>query len=56
LEITDREFYVVTFCFVRQEWDLYAVTANSASGTRIPPGWVIPTEPTDEVWSSALKQ
>jgi len=35
---------------------MYAVPASSESGSRIPPGWVIPTEPTDEVWASALKQ
>ena len=40
---------------IRQEWDVYAVPASSESGSRIPLGWVIPAEPTDEVWASALK-
>jgi len=34
---------------------MYAVSAGSESGSRIPAGWVIPTEPADEVWASALK-
>jgi len=38
----------------RQEWDVYAVANSSGYGSRIPAGWVIPTEPTDDVWASAL--
>jgi len=40
---------------IRQEWDIYAVPTSSETGSRIPPGWVIPVEPADEVWASALK-
>jgi len=43
------------FVSIRQEWDMYAVRTSSETGSRIPQGWVIPVEPTDEVWASALK-
>jgi len=48
-------YSVDTFVKIRQEWDVYAVPAGSGSGSGIPPGWVIPSEPADEVWASALK-
>lgn len=48
-------YSVETFVKIRQEWDMYAVPTSSETGSRIPPGWVNPVEPTDEVWASALK-
>lgn len=48
-------YSIETFIKIRQEWDMYAVRTSSETGSRIPQGWVIPVEPTDEVWASALK-
>jgi len=43
------------YVLFRQEWDMYAVPAGAGTGSRIPPGWVTPTEPADDVWASALR-
>ncbi|XP_064624807.1 programmed cell death protein 7-like [Lineus longissimus] len=40
---------------IRREWDTFTVPDHVIGGSSIPQGWVVPYEPTDEVWASALK-
>jgi uncharacterized glyoxalase superfamily protein PhnB len=41
---------------IRQEWDMFLVPRGLPGGSSLPQGWVVPVEPTDDVWASALKQ
>ncbi|XP_051571329.1 programmed cell death protein 7 [Myxocyprinus asiaticus] len=39
---------------IRREWDQYLVPAEHPDGTSIPHGWILPDQPADEIWATAL--
>lgn len=38
----------------RSEWDMFVVAADHPDGSSIPQNWVMPDQPSDEAWASAL--
>ncbi|XP_006129300.3 programmed cell death protein 7 [Pelodiscus sinensis] len=40
---------------IRHEWDQYLVPADHPEGSCIPPGWVIPSLPTNDTWATAVR-
>ncbi|XP_067939764.1 programmed cell death protein 7-like [Watersipora subatra] len=52
---TQAEESLDTFLQIRGEWDRFLVPEHVAEATRIPQGWVTPTEPSSELWQKYLK-
>lgn len=56
-----REYYlqaelsVAALIQIRHEWDQYLVPADHPEGSCIPPGWVLPTLPTNDTWATAVR-
>ncbi|XP_068814815.1 programmed cell death protein 7 [Struthio camelus] len=40
---------------IRHEWDQYLVPADHPEGSCIPPGWVLPSLPTNDTWATAVR-
>lgn len=38
----------------RSEWDMFVVAADHPDGSSIPQNWIMPDQPSDEAWASAL--
>ncbi|NWU91849.1 PDCD7 protein, partial [Upupa epops] len=49
------EHSVATLIHIRHEWDRYLVPADHPEGSCIPPGWVLPTLPTNDIWATAVR-
>ena len=45
---------ITVYLYSRHEWDKYLVLEGTPGGSRIPDTWVIPPEPSSDVWASAL--
>uniref|UniRef100_A0A1B6CQH6 Programmed cell death protein 7 n=1 Tax=Clastoptera arizonana TaxID=38151 RepID=A0A1B6CQH6_9HEMI len=43
------------FLEVRRTWDQYVTNEKSEFGSTIPFGWVLPSNPSDELWAKCLK-
>ncbi|XP_043101375.1 programmed cell death protein 7 [Puntigrus tetrazona] len=41
---------------IRREWDQFLVSAEHRDGSSVPPGWVLPDPPADDVWATALEK
>ncbi|XP_066491413.1 programmed cell death protein 7 [Tiliqua scincoides] len=39
---------------IRHEWDQYLVPADHPEGSFIPPGWVLPSPPSSDIWATAV--
>ncbi|KFV06814.1 Programmed cell death protein 7, partial [Tauraco erythrolophus] len=56
-----REYYlqaehsVAALIQIRHEWDQYLVPADHPEGSCIPPGWVLPSHPTNDTWATAVR-
>lgn len=54
-----RQYYAAgehtadAFLQIRQEWDMFLVPSGTEGGSRIPHHWVVPTEPSSDIWASA---
>lgn len=44
------------FIRIRHEWDMYAVPNGTLGGSSVPFGWVIPMEPSSDIWASVALQ
>ncbi|XP_019624144.1 PREDICTED: programmed cell death protein 7-like [Branchiostoma belcheri] len=57
-----RQYYeqgdnsVQSLLHIRREWDMYLVPDGTVGATGVPLGWVVPSEPTSEVWAGCLKE
>ncbi|XP_062998519.1 programmed cell death protein 7 [Elgaria multicarinata webbii] len=40
---------------IRHEWDRYLVPADHPEGNFIPPGWVLPSQPSNDIWATAVR-
>ncbi|NXY17746.1 PDCD7 protein, partial [Atrichornis clamosus] len=49
------EHSVAALIQIRHEWDQYLVPADHPEGSRIPPGWVLPSLPTNDTWATAVR-
>uniref|UniRef100_A0ABM5EX29 Programmed cell death protein 7 n=1 Tax=Pogona vitticeps TaxID=103695 RepID=A0ABM5EX29_9SAUR len=49
------EYSVSSLIQIRHEWDRYLVPADHPEGHFIPPGWVLPSPPSNDVWATAVK-
>ncbi|XP_033922450.1 programmed cell death protein 7 [Melopsittacus undulatus] len=49
------EHSVAALIQIRHEWDQYLVPADHPEGSSIPPGWVLPSLPTDDTWATAVR-
>lgn len=46
---------IVKQCFsFRSEWDMFVVAADHPDGSSIPQNWIMPDQPSDGAWASAL--
>ncbi|OWF39030.1 Programmed cell death protein 7 [Mizuhopecten yessoensis] len=43
------------FLQIRRDWDMFLVPDRTPGGTRIPDGFVVPSDPSSEAWATALK-
>ncbi|XP_069722492.1 programmed cell death protein 7 [Phaenicophaeus curvirostris] len=56
-----RDYYlqaersVAALIQIRHEWDRYLVPADHPEGSCIPPGWVLPSLPTNDTWATAVR-
>ncbi|KAM6303589.1 programmed cell death protein 7-like isoform 3-T4 [Podargus strigoides] len=56
-----REYYlqaehsVAALIQIRHEWDQFLVPADHPEGSSIPPGWVLPSLPTNDTWATAVR-
>ncbi|KAK2913396.1 hypothetical protein Q8A67_001795 [Cirrhinus molitorella] len=41
---------------IRREWDQFLVSAEHPDGTSVPQGWVLPDQPADDIWATALEK
>ncbi|KAI1235234.1 Programmed cell death protein 7, partial [Lamprotornis superbus] len=46
------EHSVAALIQIRHEWDQYLVPADHPEGSCIPPGWVLPSLPTNDTWAT----
>ncbi|NXI77092.1 PDCD7 protein, partial [Rhipidura dahli] len=49
------EHSVAALIQIRHEWDQYLVPADHPEGSCIPPGWVLPSLPTNDTWATAVR-
>ncbi|XP_071424650.1 programmed cell death protein 7 [Pithys albifrons albifrons] len=49
------EHSVAALIQIRHEWDQYLVPADHPKGSCIPPGWVLPSLPTNDTWATAVR-
>ncbi|XP_062498584.1 programmed cell death protein 7 [Pezoporus occidentalis] len=49
------EHSVAALIQIRHEWDQYLVPADHPEGSSIPPGWVLPSLPTNDTWATAVR-
>ncbi|NXX94819.1 PDCD7 protein, partial [Centropus bengalensis] len=56
-----RDYYlqaersVAALIQIRHEWDRFLVPADHPEGSCIPPGWVLPSPPTNDTWATAVR-
>nr|XP_034987597.1 programmed cell death protein 7 [Zootoca vivipara] len=48
------EYSVPSLIQIRHEWDRYLVPTDHPEGNFIPPGWVIPCQPSSDIWATAV--
>lgn len=41
---------------IRREWDQFLVSVEHPDGTSVPQGWVLPDQPADDIWATALEK
>nr|XP_055039529.1 programmed cell death protein 7 [Misgurnus anguillicaudatus] len=41
---------------IRREWDQFLVPAEHPDGSAVPQGWVLPDQPSDDIWATALEK
>ncbi|XP_016401306.1 programmed cell death protein 7 [Sinocyclocheilus rhinocerous] len=41
---------------IRREWDQFLVSDKHPDGTSVPQGWVLPDQPADDIWATALEK
>lgn len=39
---------------IRREWDVFVVPADHPDGSAVPPSWILPDDPSDQAWASAV--
>ncbi|NXB83472.1 PDCD7 protein, partial [Vidua chalybeata] len=49
------EHSVAALIQIRHEWDQYLVPSDHPEGSCIPPGWVLPSLPTNDTWATAVR-
>lgn len=40
---------------IRHQWDMYLVVSSDKNGSNIPVHWIIPDQPSNQIWASALR-
>ncbi|XP_049321425.1 programmed cell death protein 7 [Astyanax mexicanus] len=53
---TQAEHSLPVLIQIRREWDQFLVPVDHPDGTSIPPCWVLPDPPADDVWATALEK
>ncbi|XP_060116350.1 programmed cell death protein 7 [Heteronotia binoei] len=48
------EYSVPALIQIRHEWDRFLVLADHPEGSFIPPGWVLPSPPSSDIWATAV--
>ncbi|XP_077174521.1 programmed cell death protein 7 [Paroedura picta] len=48
------EYSVPALIQIRHEWDRFLVPADHPEGSFIPPGWVVPSPPSSDIWTTAV--
>ncbi|XP_054858105.1 programmed cell death protein 7 [Eublepharis macularius] len=48
------EYSVPALIQIRHEWDRFLVPADHPEGSFIPPGWVLPSLPSSDIWGTAV--
>uniref|UniRef100_A0ACB8E4Z4 Programmed cell death protein 7 n=1 Tax=Sphaerodactylus townsendi TaxID=933632 RepID=A0ACB8E4Z4_9SAUR len=48
------EYSVPALIQIRHGWDRFLVPADHPEGSFIPPGWVLPSPPSSDVWGTAV--
>ncbi|KAF1392529.1 hypothetical protein PFLUV_G00028960 [Perca fluviatilis] len=51
---TEAERSLHALLHVRRQWDAFVVPADHPDGSPVPQGWVLPEDPSDQAWASAL--
>ncbi|XP_070619695.1 programmed cell death protein 7 [Erythrolamprus reginae] len=49
------EYSLPALLQIRHEWDQYLVPAGHPEGDFIPPGWILPSPPSNDTWSTAVR-
>ncbi|KAL6112654.1 pdcd7 [Pungitius sinensis] len=39
---------------IRREWDVFVVPADNPDGSPVPQSWILPDDPSDQAWASAV--
>ncbi|KAM4675924.1 programmed cell death protein 7 [Discoglossus pictus] len=50
------EHSVVSLVQIRHQWDQFLAPSEHHDASSIPPGWVLPHPPTNDVWATALQK
>ncbi|XP_059362575.1 programmed cell death protein 7 [Carassius carassius] len=53
---TQAEHSLPALIQIRREWDQFLVSDQHPDGTSVPPGWVLPEQPADDFWATALEK
>ncbi|XP_003226617.1 programmed cell death protein 7 isoform X1 [Anolis carolinensis] len=49
------EYSVPALIQIRHEWDRFLVLADHPEGQGVPPGWVLPSPPSSDIWATAVR-
>ncbi|KAA0722859.1 Programmed cell death protein 7 ES18 [Triplophysa tibetana] len=53
---TQAECSLPSLIQIRREWDQFLVPVEHPDGTPVPQGWVLPDQPSDDIWATALEK
>ncbi|XP_016140371.1 programmed cell death protein 7 [Sinocyclocheilus grahami] len=53
---TQAEHSLPALIQIRREWDQFLVSDKHPDGTSVPQGWVLPDQPADDIWATALEK
>nr|XP_060611603.1 programmed cell death protein 7 [Anolis sagrei ordinatus] len=49
------EYSLPSLIQIRHEWDRFLVPADHPDGQGVPPGWVLPSPPSSDIWATAVR-